>query len=117
MTRAKNNVSICNSSGGHGAACNHVVTYHPQKFAICWVAKYCLGFVGSTSALDLAFGEAFHFAVHGLNKRNICIVHCLDDVSDSILVDAKSHFSFEIPEIDEGYTFVVVANNDIGWSE
>ncbi len=51
--------------------------------------------------------------MHSLNKRNMCIIHCLDDVSGGILVDAKSHFSFKNSEINEGYTFVVVANNNV----
>jgi hypothetical protein len=51
--------------------------------------------------------------MHSLNKLIVCIVHCLDDVLGSILVDVKSHFSFEIPEINEGHSFVVVANNNV----
>ncbi len=86
-----NSVSNCSSGKGNGAACNHVVTYHFQNFAIGWVAKHGLG----------------------LNECNVCIVHHLDDVSGSILVDANSNFSFKILEINEGHTFVVVANNDI----
>jgi hypothetical protein len=35
----------------------------------------------------------------------------LGDVLGSILINAKSHFSFEIAEINKGHTFVVVANN------
>jgi hypothetical protein len=106
-------VSLCNTSGGHGEARNHVVTYHSQNFAIGRLAKHGLGFAGSTSILDLAFGEAIHITVHGLNKCNLCIANLSDDVLGSILVDAKRHFSFEIPEIDEGHTFVVVANNNV----
>jgi hypothetical protein len=77
------------------------------------VAKHGLGFVSSTSVFDLALGEAIHIATHGLNKHNVCFVNCFDDVLGSILNNAKSHFSFKILEIDEGHTFVVVANSNV----
>ena len=77
------------------------------------MAKHGLGFAGSMSILDLTFGEAIHIAAHGLSECNVCIVHCLDDVFGSILIDAKSHFSFEILQINEGHTFFVVANNNV----
>jgi hypothetical protein len=77
------------------------------------VAKHGLGFGGSTSILEITLSEAIHIAAHGLNERNICIIHCLDDVLGSIFINAKSHFSFEILEINERHTIVVVANNNV----